>query len=123
MDRFPRVHVLDGDRKLKTPELVNPFDERAWWADARAFKALMRHLREVDSEHSTVIMVQVENEVGLLGDSRDRSRVAEQRFNAPVPADLIARLSSSTQDLHPMFQKRWPELSTEIANGTVKNTS
>lgn len=123
VDRFPRAHVLDDDRRLKTLELVSPFNERAWQADARAFQALMRHLREVDSEHSTVIMVQVENEVGLLGDSRDRSRIAEQTFNAPVPADLVARLSSSAQELHPMFQKRWPQLQTEIANGTVRNTS
>lgn len=123
VDRFPRAHVLDVERKLRTIELVSPFNERAWQADAGAFRALMRHLREVDSEHSTVIMVQVENETGLLGDSRDRSRVAEQAFNAPVPSDLIARLSDSTQQLHPIFSKRWPKFQAEIADGTRKNKS
>ena len=43
-----------------------------------AFAKLMAHLKDIDEEHSTVVMVQVENEVGLLGDSRDRSRLAEE---------------------------------------------
>jgi len=34
--------------------------------------ALMRHVREVDSATRTVVMIQMENEVGLLGDTRDR---------------------------------------------------
>lgn len=121
VDRFPRVHVLDENRRLQTLELVSPFNDRAWQADARAFQALMRHVKEVDSEHSTIIMVQVENEVGLLGDSRDRSRVADQAFNAPVPSDLLSRLGSAEQELHPIFRKRWPDLQAKIANGTVEN--
>jgi hypothetical protein len=42
-------------------------------ADARAFAALMRHIKEVDGRDHTVLMMQVENEVGVLGDSRDHS--------------------------------------------------
>ena len=36
-------------------------------ADARAFAALMRHVKEVDGQQHTVIMIQVENEVGMPG--------------------------------------------------------
>ncbi len=45
IDRFPRVHVLDDDREIKTIELLSPFSQRAADADARAFSALMRHLK------------------------------------------------------------------------------
>ncbi len=31
-----------------------------------AFASLMRHIREIDSHHGTVVMMQVENEVGIL---------------------------------------------------------
>jgi hypothetical protein len=37
-------------------------------------------LREVDGRDHTVIMVQVENEIGMIPDSRDRSAVAETLF-------------------------------------------
>ena len=39
----------------------------------------MRYLREND-KNSSVIMIQVENEVGLLGTERDYCRQAEEAF-------------------------------------------
>ena len=42
-------------------------------------------LREVDAENNTVIMVQVENEIGMIPDSRDRSAIADKLFNQLVP--------------------------------------
>lgn len=115
INRFPRVHILDGDRKLKTIELISPFNSKAWEADSKAFATLMRHLRDFDGDHSTVLMVQVENETGLLGDSRDRSRGADVAFSKPVPSDLLTYLSKQEQ-LHPMFEKRWPEFRTATHN-------
>ena len=64
--RFPRVRIASG----KSVEILSVFGEASRDADARAVAALMRHVREVDAQH-TVIMVQVENEVGILGDARD----------------------------------------------------
>ena len=118
VNRFPRVHILDDDRRLKTIELISPFVSRAWEADSKAFATLMRHLKEFDSAHSTVLMVQVENETGLLGDSRDRSRSANEKFNAPVPSDLLSYLHSQ-KELHPIFTKRWPSFQT----ATYQNTN
>jgi hypothetical protein len=86
--RFPRARRVDGD----SVEVLSTFAEANVAADARAFAALMRHLRQVDGDRQTVIMVQVENEVGLLGDSRDWSEPANHAFIQPVPADLIADL-------------------------------
>ncbi len=56
-----------GIRSAQSPSV-----EETLQADAKAFRALMRHIREVDPQH-TVIMMQVENEAGSLGDSRDHS--------------------------------------------------
>jgi len=53
----------------------------AGWPGVRRHDA---PLRETDPGH-TVIMIQMENEVGLLGDSRDRSKEANDAFAAAVP--------------------------------------
>ena len=114
--RFPRVHVSEAGAVTRTQELLSPFNQRAWEADAKAFGKLMSHLKEVDGEHSTVIMIQVENETGLLGDSRDRSRIANEAFKKPVPESLVQHLQKAGQDvLHPKFQQRFPEIKTSTA--------
>lgn len=102
--RFPRVQALEAGGVKRTLEMVSPLCQEAWEADSRAFAALMRHLAEVDSEHNTVLMVQVENETGLLGDSRDRSHRAQKAFQEPIPEALLQYLS--TTDLHPRLKKR-----------------
>lgn len=66
----------------------------------------MKHLREFDESHSTVIMVQVENESGLLGDSRDGSAIAEKAFHEPVPEELVDYLSSDWGQLHPDIKEQ-----------------
>jgi hypothetical protein len=57
-------------------------------ADAKAFATLMQYLEETDRDKSIVLTVQVENEPGILGDSRDASRPANLRFSSPVPEEL-----------------------------------
>lgn len=86
--RFPRAELGSG----APGQQASPFGEAIRVADARAFAAFMRHLAIVDAAVHTVIMVQVENEVGLLGDSRDRSYLAEQAFRAEVPALMYEAL-------------------------------
>jgi len=75
-------------------------------ADRRAFVAFMEHLVAVDPDH-VVVMVQVENEVGVLGDSRDRSAVAEAAWRSPVPEALLAYLASHAEDLRPELAALW----------------
>jgi hypothetical protein len=101
--RFPRVVIQKG----KTIEVLSTLAEANWQADARAFAALMQHLAEVDGRDNTVIMVQVENEVGVLGDSRDRSAAANNAFNGPVPQQLIDRLLHDRQELGAGLRERW----------------
>jgi hypothetical protein len=100
--RFPRARLAAG-----TPEVLSPFSDTNRDADARAFAALMRHLKEVDSGAHTVVMMQVENEVGLLGDSRDRSPAAEAAFRQPVPKELASYLRAHRDDLLPELKRIW----------------
>lgn len=74
----------------------------------------MAHLKEFDGQHSTVIIVQMENETGLLGDSRDRSQIANKRFREPVPSDLLEALQSKKADMHPEFQDRYPDICSAV---------
>ena len=101
--RFPRARRQDGSPM----QVMSTLSENNWNADARAFSALMRHLRDFDSHDHTVLMVQVENEVGILGDSRDRSEAANSAFAGPVPRELMDHLTKDDQDLVPEFRALW----------------
>ena len=119
-ERFPRTQIV-GD---KTPwpifggprheivgplsvELLSPFGDATRDADARAFAAMMRHLKAVDGQQHTVLMIQVENEVGMQGDTRDRSPVAIQAFEGPVPRELMDYLQQHKDTLIPELRKVW----------------
>jgi len=101
-ERFPRAQIADG----KTVEVLSTLGENNREADARAFAALMRHVRQVDKTHR-VIMVQLENEVGLIGDSRDRSPLGNAAFAKPVPQELMDYLQKNKDTLLPEFRKIW----------------
>src|SRR5262249_9709517 len=76
-------------------------------ADSRAFAAFMRHVREVDARDHTVIMVQVENEIGMIPDSRDRSAIADKLFKQAVPAELMNYLEQHKEKLISEFRATW----------------
>lgn len=101
--RFPRIKIRDG----QTVEILSTLAEANWQADARAFAALMRHIRQMDGNDHTVIMIQVENEVGVLGDSRDRSATANSAFTGPVPQELIDQLQRHQHELGVEVRQCW----------------
>ena len=92
--------------------MLSIFHSEAQQSDAKAFSKLMAHVKEVDEKHSTVVMVQVENETGLLGDSRDRSAAAEKRFNEPVPSKLLETLNAERKNLRPELLDNLSKLMT-----------
>ena len=102
-DRFPRVRVKSG----KSIEVLSTFGAANLEADTRAYVAFMRHLREVDSAQRTAIMIQMQNEVGILGDSRDRSAAGEAAFTGPVSPELAAYLQKNRDRLYPELLKTW----------------
>lgn len=85
--RYFMVRNAEG----KTLNSGSPFATATLDADKRAFAALMRHLRQSDAVH-TVILVQVENEVGTYGTLRDYGTAANEQFARPVPAALLEKL-------------------------------
>ena len=101
--RFPRSRLKSG----KAVEVLSPCSDANLQADTRAYTAFMQHLRKVDSKQHTVIMIQLENEVGLIGDSRDRSAEAEAAFARPVPAELMDYLQKNKETLWPELRKLW----------------
>jgi hypothetical protein len=94
------------DKDGKGVEILSTFSAANRDADARAYTALMRHIKQVDTEH-TVIMMQVENEVGVLGDSRDRSEAANKAFAEQVPKELMDHLQQRGDELYPDLHKLW----------------
>jgi hypothetical protein len=102
-DRFPRAQLAGG----KTVEVLSTLSDANRNADAKAFAAFMRHIKEGDSPARTTIMVQLENEVGLLGDSRDRSALANEAFAKPVPKELTDYLQAHKDSLLPETMKVW----------------
>jgi hypothetical protein len=110
--RFPRAAAADGTRF----EIVSPFAAENRDADARAFAALLRHLREADGAR-TVVMVQVENEIGMIPHPRDRSAVADRAFATPVPPELMAYLAAHEERLAPELRRTWLEAGGK-ASGT-----
>jgi len=111
--RFPHMK----DEAGHTLEILSPLSAATRDADAKAFAALMRHIREVDGQNHTVLMMQVENEVGVLGESRDRSAAANEAFGKPVPAELMQYLQKHKNTLIPEFRKVW-----EDAGGKTSGT-
>jgi len=103
--RFPRACDRNGD----PVEILSPFERSNLIADKMAFVALMKFIRDMDSEEHTVIMIQVENEIGMLPDARDHSPAANLAFKKEVPADLIKLLRSDRTLYAPELRRTWIE--------------
>src|SRR5215475_13071730 len=101
--RFPRSE----DKAGAGMEILSPFSKENLDADARAFAAFMRHLRDVDGRDHTVIMAQVENEIRMIPDSHDRSAIANKLFNQSVPPELMNYLEQHRDALTPELRAVW----------------
>ena len=105
--RFPRVVLHNNQADILST--ITGYSDATRDADARAFGATMQHLRDVDSRDHTVLMMQVENEVGVLGDARDHSPAANQAFASAVPQPLIDYLKSHRDTLDPELRALWQQ--------------
>ena len=103
------------DEHEKSLEILSTFGKASCEADAKAFAALMRHIKEVDAKQQTVVMMQVENEMGMLDNlgetpgnaRRDFSNQANSAYNGPVPKKLIDYLVEHKESLFPELHKVW----------------
>ena len=101
--RFPRVQLPDGSGE----EILSAFSPEVLSADRRAFVALLRHLKTVDAQQHIVLMVQVENEIGMLPTARDHGPLADRAYSGPVPAELTSYLAARRATLVPSLRERW----------------
>lgn len=101
--RFPRAVRADGT----SLDILSALSQNNLAADSSAFAALMQHLGKMDSTDHTVILVQVENEVGMIPDARDHSATANAAFMSPVPAALATYLSKNKDSLGPSIKQAW----------------
>jgi hypothetical protein len=102
-DRFFRVKRKDG----ANIETISSFCDEARIADARAFRALMKHVRETDFDH-TVIMAQPENEVGIFQDI-DYNPQALEKYNQEVPVELIDYMIENKSALKEELRTVWAQ--------------
>ena len=100
--RFPRARNKAGEPQ----DILTPFGTDTLAADKAAFATLMRHLRQADPQR-TVLMVQVENEIGMLPDVRDYGPLADTALQQQVPAPLLQYLQANRARLHPYVRNLW----------------
>lgn len=101
--RFPLAQTPEG----KPLPILTTLSDAACEADAKAFAAMMAHLKEVDAQQQTVVMVQMENEVGLHGHPRDYCPLAEAAYKEPVPQALTDWLTAHRDSLLPETRQAW----------------
>ncbi|MDE5701167.1 DUF5597 domain-containing protein [uncultured Bacteroides sp.] len=101
--KYPRACTQNG----KPLEIASAFSENVYQADSRAFSQWLRHIAAIDREEGTVIMIQIENEIGMLEAARDHSQEADALFYAPVPDELTKYLQKNKKKLHPEMLRKW----------------
>ena len=87
--RFPRAMTAEG----KPLEIASCFSDNVLQADLKAFSALMQHIAEIDPQREVIIMMQIENEIGMLESARDHSPLAEKTYRQLVPQPLLKALN------------------------------
>ena len=100
---YPRAYSEKGIAQ----EILTPFSSNNLQADINVFRALMKHLKEKDEREQTVIMVQVENEIGMLPNARDYHPDATQAFNQEVPQRLMDYLHKNKNNLASAVLELW----------------
>lgn len=101
--RFPRTLDKSGNPS----EIVSAFSKNILASDIKAFNALMTHIKSVDAVLQTVIMIQVENEIGQLPEARDYSVDACKAFQTEVPYKLMDYLTKNKAILLTQIKDLW----------------
>lgn len=102
-EEYPRIK----DDKNRSHEILTPFSGNNLQADLNAFVKFMSFLKDFDKSHQTVIMVQVENEIGMLPTARDYHPQANDAFKKDVPEELTKYLKQNREKLVPEFLEQW----------------
>jgi len=122
LKRFWRAEVQKGKKKTNLQNFhgmpyttLSSHCEETMKVDSRAFAALMRHIREIDEQEHTVVLMQVENEPGLQGAAREHSDYADKLFSEKVPPEFVDYMRSHTDEMS-------EDVRTAIENGAECGT-
>jgi hypothetical protein len=104
-----KPHFLTICLALVAAQMASPVTALAAADDSRPHLETRHGARQliVDGKEHTVLMMQVENEVGVLGDSRDHIAAANEAFAKPVPKDLMNYLVQHKATLAPELREVW----------------
>lgn len=91
LKRFPRAEDEHG---VKT-KILSMFQSGLLPAELNSFTNFIKYIKETDADEQTVIAVQVENEVGIVGSTRDFSSAANEEFKKKVPDALTEFLKNA----------------------------
>ena len=115
--RFPRMLNANGEPL----DVLSAHGTATRDADAQAFAAVMRHVKQIDSAENTVIMVQVENESGAIGTPRDFSAESNRAFAGAVPDDLVRALKTRRGTWSEVFDRDANEVFQAYAQAKYVN--
>jgi beta-galactosidase GanA len=101
--RFTRVK----NKQQENTMTLSVFCEATQKADIKAYTALMQHIAQVDKQQNSIIAIQVENEVGVFGQSKDENAASLQAFNNTVPTGLIQYLQKEKDSLQIELKTAW----------------
>jgi beta-galactosidase GanA len=102
-ERFPRAREKNG----RAEEILTAFNNTNRNTDASAFSKLMKHISDFDGKEQTVVLVQVENEIGMIPDARDYCKEANDSFTASVPDEFIIYLKRNKENLRKPLYELW----------------
>lgn len=102
-NRFPRAINKEG----KSMEMLSVFSDENRNIDAKAFASLMSHIHKIDSKENTIIMIQVENEIGMIPNAREFTYEANKKYSENVPNELINYLEKNKESLSPELFNLW----------------
>lgn len=93
-ERFKRALNSDGTAVA----CLSAHNEECRNADAKAFRAVMKHIAEIDSEEQTIIAMQVENEPGMVARTPiDFGPDGMRALKETVPAEVIDFIEKEAQ--------------------------
>jgi len=119
--RFPRAETAEG----KQLEIASAFSDNVLQADRKALTKLVERIKTIDTDN-TVVMLQVENEIGMLESARDHSSAANREYAKAVPKQFCQYLINNKKSLHPHMlekltgSKTWTAASSKQIDSKLK---
>ena len=104
-EKYGRVKDSSG----KNTQTLSAFCTATLEADKKAYVQVMKHIAKVDAKENTIIAMQVENEVGVFGQTRDYSTQANDTYAKNVPQQLIEYLVKNEATLEIELKTAWKD--------------